>query len=76
MTISFDKEKNETKIWLSIGDKKEKFEYLQFRNYLFLGKTLDKIIFSENFSEEEKREMTKMINNICNTAVKKDDLSK
>ena len=76
MIISFDKEKNETRIWLSIGDKKEKFEYLQFRNYLFLGKTLDKIIFSENFSEEEKREMTKMINNICNTAVKKDDLSK
>jgi len=76
MIISFAKEKNETKIWLLIGDKKEKFEYLQFRNYLFLGKTLDKIIFSENFSEEEKKELSKMIDNICKTAVKKDDLSK
>ena len=55
MIISFEKEKNETKIWLSIADKKEKFEYLQFRNYLFLGKTLDKIIFSENFFRRGKK---------------------
>lgn len=76
MIISFEKDNAETKIYTKFGDKQEKFEYLSFLNYLFLGKTLEDIIFSDNFSTEEKKTLTKMIKNINNSVIKKDDILK
>lgn len=76
MFIRFEKENGDTIITLSMGEKTEKFDYLSFRNYLFLGKNLEGISFSDDFLEEEKIKLKKMIENIEKTAVKKGDLAK
>lgn len=76
MIISFEKEIGETKIYIKIEDKKENFEYFLFLNYIFLGKDLENIVFSEEFSLEEKEKLTNMIKNINKSTVKNGDLAK
>ena len=67
MKIDIKKRSNSWNITIKCNDKSVKFDYIQFIDMLYRGEELEEIIFDLEIVEEEKNQITDMINEINNT---------
>ena len=65
MKLELEKSKDQYKLSIIRDDgKKEKFDYIKFINLLYEGNNIDEINYNENISDEEKKQINKMIEDI------------
>lgn len=65
MQLSIDKIKDQYKLnTIKEDGNKEKFEYIKFINMIYEGEKVEKINYGNNITEEEKKQIQKMINDI------------
>lgn len=65
MKLELEKSKDQYKLYIIRNDgKKEKFDYIKFINLLYEGNNIDEINYNENISDEEKKQINKMIEDI------------
>ncbi len=67
MKIDIKKRSKSWNITIKCNNKSIKFDYIQFINMLYSGEELEEIIFEPEIVEEEKNQITDMINEINNT---------
>lgn len=67
MKIDIKKRSKTWNITIKCNNKSIKFDYIQFINMLYSGEELEEIIFEPEIVEEEKNQITDMINEINNT---------
>lgn len=67
MKIDVKKRSKSWNITIDYDNKNIKFDYIQFINMLYKGEELEEIIFDQEIIEEEKNQITDMINEINNT---------
>lgn len=67
MKIDVKKRSKSWNITIDYDNKNIKFDYIQFINMLYKGEELEEIIFDPEIIEEEKNQITDMINEINNT---------
>ncbi len=67
MKIDIQKRSKSWNITIKCNNKSIKFDYIQFINMLYRGEELEGIIFDSEIVEEEKNQITDMINEINNT---------
>ncbi len=67
MKIDIKKRSKSWNITIKFNNKSIKFDYIQFINMLYSGEELEEIIFEPEIVEEEKNQITDMINEINNT---------
>lgn len=67
MKIDIKKRSKSWNITIKCNDKSVKFDYIQFIDMLYRGEELEEILFDTEIVEEEKNQITDMINEINNT---------
>ena len=64
MIINVTKEKEDVVLSLEINEKKESFSYVRLVNELYNKKNIEKIVYSDEINEWEKKEIDKLVEQI------------